>query len=99
MDEIVRVRNWSITVNYSSYIRLWLVNGLVYIVHLIRVSGIDLVYTEHLIRVLISNFLSNYFNFGNAFTECTECTKVVQYASRWSIKYMYHVYIYTYRRN
>jgi len=57
----------------------------------------DLVYSEHLIRVLISNFLSNYFNFGNAFTEW--CTKLVQYASRWSIKYMYHVYIYTYHWN
>jgi len=43
-----------------------------------------------LIRVLISNFLSNYFNFGNAFTEW--CTKLIQYASSWSIKYMYHVW-------
>jgi len=28
MDEIVRVRNWPITVNYSFYIWLWLVNFL-----------------------------------------------------------------------
>jgi len=28
MDEAVLVRNWPITVNYSSYIRLWLVNFL-----------------------------------------------------------------------
>jgi len=28
MNEVVRVRNWLITVNYSSYIRLWLVNFL-----------------------------------------------------------------------
>jgi len=40
----------------------------------------DLVYIEHLIRVLISNFLLNYLNFGNAFKEW--CTKVVQYALR-----------------
>jgi len=25
IDEVVRVRNWPITINYSSYIRLWLV--------------------------------------------------------------------------
>jgi len=28
MDEAVRVRNWPITINYFSYIRLWLVNFL-----------------------------------------------------------------------
>jgi len=28
MDEAVRVRNWPIITNYSSYIRLWLVNFL-----------------------------------------------------------------------
>jgi len=28
VDEAVRVRNWPFTVNYSSYIRLWLVNFL-----------------------------------------------------------------------
>jgi len=27
-DEAVRIRNWPITVNYSSYIWLWLVNFL-----------------------------------------------------------------------
>jgi len=29
----VRVRNWSITINYSSYIRLWLVNFLLFQPH------------------------------------------------------------------
>jgi len=33
MDEAVRVRNWPITVNYSSYIRLWLVNFLLFQPH------------------------------------------------------------------
>jgi len=28
MGEAVRVRNWSITIDYSSYIRLWLINFL-----------------------------------------------------------------------
>jgi len=26
VDEAVRVRNWPITINYSFYIRLWLIN-------------------------------------------------------------------------
>jgi len=50
------------------------------------------VYTEHLVRVLPSNFLWNYFKFNNVFKEW--CSKLIQYASRWMIKcIMYILYI------
>jgi len=39
-----------------------------------------LVYIEYLIRVLTSNFLLNYLNFGIIFKEW--CTKLVQYTSK-----------------
>jgi len=33
VNEVVRIRNWPITFNYSSYIRLWLVNFLLLLPH------------------------------------------------------------------
>jgi len=41
MDEAVRVRNWPITVNYSSYIRLWLVSFLLLQPHLLLLFIVD----------------------------------------------------------
>jgi len=33
IDEAVRVRNWPITINYSSYIRLWSISYFYSLIH------------------------------------------------------------------
>jgi len=88
----VRIANPEVKYGYipklNAGLQVYLGNAVVshrhVIAHLYAINSSDedisLVYTEYLIRVLTSNFLLNYLNFGIVFKEW--CSKLVQYASR-----------------